>query len=380
MSYRPTWCEVDVAAIRHNVRAFRRVFSPEVEIMAVVKADGYGHGAPVVARAALEAGATQLGVATLDEAVQLRENGLGAPILVLGPTEGRHVEEAFARKIAVTVFDADTVAAVARATERRGWGAVHLKVDTGMGRLGVRDEAELINLYRQLLAVPALRVEGLYSHLACADEADPSFSVAQHDRFRRFVTRMSQEGLPVPPLHLLNSAGALRFRGWAYRLVRIGISLYGYYPSVHVKTGEVPLRPALTWKTRVAHVKDVPPGTPISYGATYRTTEDLRILTLPVGYADGFSRLRSNRGHVLVRGRRAPIVGRVCMDQTMVAVPRHWDVQVGEEVVLLGTQGAERIDADEIAREMNTISYEVLTLIGKRVPRVSVDVEGGGEV
>jgi len=379
MSYRPTWCEVDVAAIRHNVRAFRRVLSPEVGIMAVVKADGYGHGAPLVARAALEAGATQLGVATLDEAVQLRESGLVAPILVLGPTEGRHVEEAFARKIAVTVFDAGTVAAAARAAERRGWGAVHLKVDTGMGRLGVRDEAELINLYRQLLAAPALRVEGLYSHLACADEADASFSVAQHDRFRRFVTRMNQEGLPVPPLHLLNSAGALRFRGWAYRLVRIGISLYGYYPSEHVKTGEVPLRPALTWKTRVVHVKDVPPGTPISYGATYRTPEDLRILTLPVGYADGFSRLRSNRGHVLVRGRRAPIVGRVCMDQTMVAVPRHWDVQVGEEVVLLGTQGAERIDADEIAREMNTISYEVLTLIGKRVPRVPVDVEGGGE-
>lgn len=377
MSFRPTWCEVDVAAIRHNVRAFRRVLSPEVEIMAVVKADGYGHGALLVARAALEAGATRLGVATLDEAVQLRDAGLTAPLLVLGPTEGRHVEEAFAREIAVTVFDADTVAAAARAAERRGWGAVHLKVDTGMGRVGVRDEAELVALYRRALETPALRVEGLYSHLACADEADPSFSVDQHDRFRRFVARLEQEGLPVPSLHLLNSAGALRFRAWAYRFVRIGISLYGYYPSDHARAADVPLRPALTWKTRVAFVKDVPPGTPISYGAAYRTPEALRILTLPVGYADGFSRLRSNRGHVLVRGRRAPIVGRVCMDQTMVAVPRDWDVRVGEEVVLLGTQGTERIDADEIAREMGTISYEVLTLIGKRVPRVPVDAEAG---
>lgn len=361
---------VDLEAIAHNVRALKQRTQPGTELMAIVKADGYGHGAVPVARACLAAGAARLGVAIIEEGIELRRAGIAAPILVVGATPPERAPEALDHHLALAVYSQELVLALEAAASERGRRArVHLKVETGMGRLGLPPGEELLALARLCAGLRRIEVEGVFSHLALADSADKSHARQQRVAFEAALSDLESVGVRPPVRHLANSAATLELPECHYDVVRPGISLYGYYPSAEVAP-TAGLRPALTWLTRVAWVKDVPPGTCIGYGCTYRTPTAARIATLPLGYADGYPRALSNVGEVLIGGKRAPIVGRVCMDQIMVDVSDVPGVACGDEAVLLGRQGDQVITADDIARRIGTINYEILTGVGKRVPRV----------
>ncbi len=365
---RPTWAEVNLDNIRHNVTELRRL-APDAQFMAVVKADGYGHGAVPVARTALEAGATWLAVATLEEGVDLRKAGLTAPILVLGYIPPIQADTVVLYDLHPTVFHLDLVQALAQ------WGRalmrqvpVHVKVDTGMGRIGVRPEG-LVEFVKAAKAFPQIELEGVFTHLATADEPDNDYAATQIARFSEALAGLREAGFTPKFRHACNSAGLMLHPAGHLDMVRAGIAIYGLAPDPAV-AWPVQLKPALTWKTRIGMLKTVEPGTPVSYGSTYRAAGRERIASLPVGYADGYFRLNSNRGEVLVGGRRCPVIGRVCMDQTMVRLPDDLEAKVGDEVVLLGEQGGEQITAADIAHTVGTINYEVVCAISKRVPRV----------
>ncbi|WP_241154338.1 alanine racemase [Staphylospora marina] len=367
---RDTVVEVNLDAIAHNVSAFRRHLPAGTEIMAVVKADAYGHGAIPVAREALAAGATRIGVAFVDEGIQLRRAGITAPVLVLGYTPPRAAEYALAHDLTLTVYSEESLEAVEQAAARLGTRAkIHVKTDTGMGRIGLKP-GEVLPFVRKALACAHVEVEGLYSHFATADERDTAYARRQEREFAGIVEEMNREGIRIPVLHLANSAGAIAFPEGANSLIRLGISMYGFYPSAEVNRESVALMPALSFKTRIVHLHRPAEGTGISYGRTYIARGDETIAVIPVGYADGFNRLLSNRGFALVRGRRVPVAGRVCMDQTMLDVSSVMPVNVGDEVVLYGVQGDERITVDEVASLLGTIHYEVTCMLGARVPRI----------
>lgn len=370
---RPTRLEIDAGAIAHNVRAIRAQLGGRTRVMAVVKANAYGHGAVTVARAALAAGASWCGVAALSEALELRLAGIGAPILVLGYTPAWLAAEAVANDIALTVYDLDLARAygeIARAlgSELR----VHAKVDTGMGRLGVLPE-DAPAFLGAVVATPGIQLEGAFTHFSCAD-TDDDFTRAQLRQFEDAI-RATGPARPVL-LHAANSAGALAVRESHLDMVRLGIAMYGLNPfdpaSGHGRRAGGLLRPALAWKALVAQVKTLPDGAPVSYGATYRCVGERRLAVVPAGYADGLRRAPRHFGEVLVRGARAPIVGRVCMDQTMIDVTHIPGVTMGDEVVLIGAQGAERITAEDVGARVGTINYEVTSAILARVPRVTV--------
>ncbi len=376
--YRDTVAEVDLDAIRHNVRQFRRHLPESVRLMAVVKADAYGHGAVPAARAALSAGADSLAVAFLDEALELRAAGVSAPILVMGYTPPRAVGEAVRNDVTLTVYSEEVVEALGCQVAREGRSVdVHVKVDTGMGRIGLLEE-DFPAFLRHFARFPRLRIGGVYTHFACADEPDKGYTHFQHRCLLRFLDQLREAGMDTPLVHCSNSAAAIALPEYRHALVRIGIGMYGYYPSEELNRRVIRLKPALTLKTRIVRLKRPPKGTGISYGKTVTVDGSRWIATIPVGYADGLSRRLSNRGSALVKGRRVPIVGRVCMDQTMLDVTEAMPVSVGDEVVLYGRQGDEVICVDEVARLLDTISYEVTCAVGWRVPRVYL--EGGKPV
>lgn len=368
--YRDTVAEIDLDAVGHNVRAFRSWLPKKTGIMAVVKANAYGHGAEPVAREALQNGATHLAVSTLDEAIELQETGIDVPILVMSYIPERGLSEAIARGIRITVYHPDHLQQViAAATAANIQAILHLKADTGMGRLGARLH-EMPKLVQKVLAHKCLLLEGLFTHFACADEKDKSHTHQQAQRFARILQACEQLGAQFSLVHCGNSATAIDLPQYGFNMVRVGISLYGLYPSPEVSRTNVSLQPVMSLKTRIVHLKRVPAGTGISYGTTYRSAKEETIATLPIGYADGFNRLLSNRGSALVRGRRVPIVGRICMDQTMLALPEDLDANLGDEVVLYGRQGVEEIHVDEIAALLGTINYEITCMVSRRVPRV----------
>ena len=365
---RPTWLEVDLEAIAHNVRRVVEIVGPAVKVLAVLKADGYGHGAVRVARTALNNGAYCLGVASINEGLALRQAGISAPILVLGFTPGWQARELVLNGLSATVFDMDVAKALSRAAgQLDSQVKVHVKVDTGMGRLGLLPD-DVIPFVLALRSLPHLVVEGIFTHFSVAD-ADPEYTRWQTDRFRQVLEAISAEGIDLPSVHAANSAAILSLPESHFGMVRLGIAMYGLHPSSQVPCPP-DFRPALSFKTEVAQVKTLAPGSYVSYGNTYRTTDTQRIAVIPVGYADGFRRAPRHWGEVLVRGRRAPIVGRVCMDQTMIDVTTIADVRQGDEVVLIGEQGGERITAEEVAERLGTINYEVVSEILARVPRV----------
>ncbi|MGI6127433.1 MAG: alanine racemase, partial [Planifilum sp.] len=344
----------------------------------VVKADAYGHGAVPAARAALSAGADSLAVAFLDEALELRAAGVSAPILVMGYTPPRAVGEAVRNDVTLTVYSEEVVEALGCQVAREGRSVdVHVKVDTGMGRIGLLEE-DFPAFLRHFARFPRLRIGGVYTHFACADEPDKGYTHFQHRRLLRFLDQLREAGMDTPLVHCSNSAAAIALPEYRHALVRIGIGMYGYYPSEELNRRVIRLKPALTLKTRIVRLKRPPKGTGISYGKTVTVDGSRWIATIPVGYADGLSRRLSNRGSALVKGRRVPIVGRVCMDQTMLDVTEAMPVSVGDEVVLYGRQGDEVICVDEVARLLDTISYEVTCAVGWRVPRVYL--EGGKPV
>lgn len=367
---RPTWVEIALDAIAQNVRRLVELVGPDVAIMAVLKADGYGHGALKVAHTVLNNGAKWLGVACLGEAIALRRAGVVAPILILGYTPAWQARDAVLHDVSVTIFSKEVAEALSRAALSLNRVArAHVKVDTGMGRLGLLPE-EVLPFVRDVRRLPALEVEGIFTHMAAADEDDLSYTYWQLERFEQVLAALRAEGLLPPYIHAANSAALLRVPESRYNMVRPGIALYGLNPSPVVPLPEG-FRPALSFKCQVAQVKELPEGSYVGYGRAYCTKRRERIAVIPVGYADGFRRGPTHWGEVLVRGRRAPIVGRVCMDQTMIDVTDIPDVRQGDEVVLIGSQGDECITVDDVARRLGTINYEVISEILARVPRMA---------
>jgi alanine racemase len=364
----PTVVAISLPALRHNLRqVMRRVGT--VPIMAVVKANAYGHGVVPVARTLLTAGASQLGVATVAEGQELRHAGITAPTMVMGGIFPGDMPLLQDLNLTPVLPSRDAILMAARlVTSGSAPLPVHLKVDTGMSRLGLTRE-EFLDLLRSNWP-PTLRLEGLMSHLASADAHDGASAETQLARFRELLDAAKSAGLAVPAAHIANSAAILRFPASHFDLVRPGLMLYGYANGPSTAPD---LRPALSWKTRIVQVKHVGAGQPVSYGGTFVTSRPSTLAILPVGYADGYSRALSNRGHVLVGGRAAPIVGRVCMDLTVVDVSDLPEVHPGDEAVLLGKQGTAAITADDVAAWQDTISYEVLCQISPRLPRVYLE-------
>jgi len=368
---RPTWLDVDLDAIAHNVRTLKALVGPDVALMAVLKADGYGHGAVKVARTALNNGADWCGVASLSEALALRNAGIEAPILILGFTPGWHAREALLRDVSLTVYDLDVARAYARAAqELKRTARVHVEVDTGMSRLGVLPAAAP-SFIRAVAALNAICVEGIFTHFSSAD-SDEGYTQLQLARFRDVLSAIGD--LPtLRYVHAANSAGALAYPEARFNMVRIGLAMYGLNPfhPAPLRPAGLRLRPAMTWRTTIAQVKTLPAGTPVSYGGRFVCPRETTIAVIPVGYADGFRRAPCTFGEVLVRGQRAPIVGVVCMDQSMIDVSHIPNVRIGDEVVIIGQQGSEQISAEAVAARLGTISYEVISAILPRVPRVS---------
>ena len=366
---RPTLCTIDLAALRWNLRQARAKVGAQVKILSMVKANAYGHGAPAVARVLAEEGSDGFGVATLEEGVELRQAGIGKPILVVAGIYVEQLDQFFENKLTPVVHDLESLRRLENAVQARGTTMnVHLKIDTGMGRIGFL-AAEIDSWLAELKKLRALQIEGVFSHFSTAEDVAGDFTRAQLVTFSNQVQRLRAEGIAPPLVHLANSAATITLPAAYFDMVRPGIMLYGIYPSAAM-ANQTELKPVLSWQTRIVQLKKVPAGTSISYGQTFVTERESFIATLPVGYADGYSRLLSNRGAALVRGRRAPVAGRVCMDLTMLDVTAIANVQQGDEVVLLGRQGDAEITADEMAGWANTISYEVLTSIAARVPRI----------
>ncbi|NMA54510.1 MAG: alanine racemase [Firmicutes bacterium] len=367
---RPTWVEVDLKKIQLNLQAVKKLVGPKVKLMAVVKANAYGHGAVEVAQAVIKAGAECLAVATLDEAVALREAGLKPMILVMGtniPADG--VEAAAVHNITQALCTEELARSLSASSQELGLTAtVHLKIDTGMGRIGVHvdDAAQFMSKIREL---PGLQVTGVFSHFASADEADQEYTSLQLVRFREALDNLTRHGYTFPRRHIANSAGILDYPESYFDLVRPGCILYGCWPGPNTNNS-LPLEPTLAFKTRIVYLKKIPAGTSISYGRTYISSCQRTLATLPVGYADGFPRCLSNRGQVLIRGQRCPVVGRVCMDQCIVDVSEVPGVSLGDEVVLIGSQHEDSISAAEVASLAGTIDLDILCGIGARVPRI----------
>lgn len=365
---RPAWIEVDLAAIDSNLRRIREHVGSGCGVLAVVKANAYGHGLVSVARAALDAGAVGLAVACLPEAWALRAAGLTAPILVLGMAMADEAEEALALDVASSFCSRPVAEAFSAAAVRRGAKArLHLKVDTGMGRAGVAVE-EAPALLREIRALPGLSVEALFTHFATADEPDLEFACEQLRQFHRCMAVMRREGTLPAQAHAANSAAVLRLTEAYHSFVRPGLMLYGIPPYPEAER-QLALRAALSLKARLVSVKSLPRNAGVGYGHSYRMEHPGRIAIVPLGYGDGFSRHNSNNGQVLLRGRRVPIRGRICMDQFMVDVTDVPEAAVGDEVVLIGRQGDEAITADEVARRTGTIAYETVAALTERLPR-----------
>lgn len=377
----PTRAEVDLGAIARNVGRAKLLAGEAAEVMAVVKAEAYGHGLVPVARAALGAGAAWLGVANPDEAAPLRAARIRRPILVLGPI-GREWSETVVRlglhQCLGDPGQADGLARAAAAAGKRQ--PVHLKVDTGMGRVGVPPR-EARRAAEHIAGLPSLVLVGLMTHFADAEADDPGYAREQLRAFGDACRELAAAGIPVRWRHAANSGALLALPEARFDLVRPGILLYGCHPRGGLRPGDSPLAPALRLRTEIRQLKDLPRGATVSYGRSYVAPRDIRVATLPIGYADGVGRLLSNRGQVLIRGRRAPIIGRICMDMTLVDVTEVPEARVADEAVLIGRQGEEEITADEFAAWQGTISHEVLCRIGPRVPRVyrSVDAPEGAE-
>ncbi|MDR0269887.1 alanine racemase [Paenibacillus sp.] len=375
VQYRATQAVINLDQLRANYEAFRQALPEDMKLLACVKADAYGHGAALVSRELEQAGVDYLSVAFLDEAIQLRQAGIKLPVLVLGYTPPEAIRAAWEHEVTVTLFSPDVLEAIQALPEEslKRPLKVHIKIDSGMGRLGLLPGEEATHFIEKVLEVPQAEVEGMFTHFSKADEEDKSYTLEQHRRFASVVALLKDRGISLPILHTGNSAAAIDNPELSFNMVRIGISMYGLYPSDEVNRQKVTLNPVLTLQTKIAYVKTLPPHWGVSYGARYVTDMEEIIATLPVGYADGYSRMLSGKAEVLIRGRRVPVVGTICMDQCMVTLQSFAEeakeIQAGEEVVLIGQQSGSSILANELASWLGTIHYEVICMIANRVPR-----------
>ncbi len=377
------WAEVDLGAIAHNVRELRRITSPASKLLIAVKANAYGHGIIEIARCGLENGADALGVARIDEGIALRKAGIASSILIFGYTTPDRTQDLVKYHFTQTLYSLETARAMSsQFSGPDDYLSIHIKVDTGMGRLGllhdhfrnapsgINTDVSSVEDIKTIADLPGLNLEGLFTHFAASDSANKSYTKKQFNRFTDLLDRLGQAGIKTPIRHAANSGAIIDMPGTHLDMVRAGISVYGLYPSNEVNQNHIKLKPAMSLKSRIVHLKKVPKGFKISYGMTYKTDKPTTIATIPAGYADGFSRRMSSRGHMLVHGQKAPIIGRVCMDLTMLDVGHISNVKIEDEVVIFGIQGNAVITVDEIASSLNTINYEIVSSITDRVPRV----------
>lgn len=373
---RPTRVYIDLNKLDMNIRALKnliKVNQSNAGYMAVVKANAYGHGAIEVGSQAIESGANWLGVAIAEEGVELREAGIEAPILVLGAMAENAAKLIVEYDLVQTVFSIDTAKLLndlGRKYDKRI--PIHIKLDTGMGRIGIRSEKELVRFLELTKNLPYIDHQGIFTHLAVADEKDKSFTQEQCRRFRNMLAICKAHDIDFKYIHAANSAATIGYPNTYFDLVREGIAMYGYYPSNQINTEKVSISPILEWHSKIVYIKEVEAGTSIGYGRTFVADRAMKIATIPVGYADGYNRLLSNRGHVLVGGQKAPIVGRICMDQTMIDISHISNATKGDDVILIGSQEQNIITADDIAALCHTIPHEVLTSISPRVDRLYI--------
>ncbi len=371
--HRPTWVEIDLNALRHNLSAIKKRVGPEVKIMGIVKADAYGHGDYEVSRVLLNHGVEMLGIAILEEGVHLRDKGIQAPLLLLGGIFEDQIDAVIQHNITPTVYDPNLAKAISKKAQRhKKVVAVHVYVDTGMGSIGVKYD-KAIEFVRSLQGMKNLSVDGIYTHCACSDDKESEFTNLQIRRFRDVLSALDAIQLGIPLRHMANSGAIIGYPDAHFTMVRPGLSLYGLYPSEKV-SGDIGIRPVMSFKTRVIHIKDMEQGDVVGYGGTHRITKPTRVATLPFGYNDGYNRLLSGQGRIIIRGTEASIIGRVCMDQCFVDVSHIKNISVGDEVVVFGSQGQETISIESVAKQLNTIPYEITCAVSKRVPRIYVNL------
>lgn len=365
--HRPTWAEVDLKAIEHNYRQVRKAVGGSIDVMAVVKANAYGHGTVEVSRVLESCGVNYFGVATTDEAVRIRDHGIKTPVLVLGSVLASEVDVAIEKDITLTLCGDELLDTARKAARGGSKLKAHVKVDTGMGRVGVWHE-DALEFVKKISLEKSISLEGIYTHFSSAGR-DDFFTNHQIEVFEKLLVDIEKAWIKIPLKHAANSIATVDFKRSHLNLVRPGLIIYGMYPK-HTFPKLIKLKPAMSLKTRIVFIKDTPPGRSISYGRTYITQKHTVIATLPIGYADGYSRKLSNHGEVLVRGQRAKVVGKVTMDQTMIDVGHIKGAKVGDEVVLIGCQGNDEIRAESLGRLAESIAYEVVCSISNRVPRI----------
>lgn len=369
---RPVWAEIDLDSLKYNIRNIKKIVGNK-EVIAVVKADAYGHGAIDIVPTLLENGASKLAVAMISEAIELRRNNINAPILILGYTPLTCGEELIEYNIEQTVFDykyAKELSDIAMGMGKKA--KIHIAIDTGMGRIGFMPNEESVKDIINISKLEGIEIVGLFTHFATADEEDKSYSYEQYEKIIRISNLLKEKGLDIPFKHVSNSGAIIDLPETYLDGVRAGIILYGYYPSNEVNKEKLKLKPALTLKARISHIKELDKDMYISYGRTFKTNRKSIIATLPIGYADGYIRNLSDKVKVLVKGKFANVVGRICMDQCMIDITDIPGVQVGDEVILLGEDNGIKYNADDLAEELNTINYEILCLLKERIPRVYI--------
>lgn len=366
---RPVWVDINLDNLAHNMREVRRVTSPKALVSAVIKADGYGHGALYIAQTLLDNGADRFAVATLSEAIQLKRNFPSTEIMVLGYTPDELIDGAIENDIIQTIYSYEQAVFFSRRAVRLNKILkIHIKLDTGMRRIGMSISDETVNAILMMSKLPNLELEGIFTHFAVADEVDKSFTIEQVKRFKKVVDALELNGLIIPIKHVSNSAAIIDCPEYNFDMVRAGIMLYGLYPSPDVKKENVDLREAMSLKANIAHVKTINVGEGVSYGLKFVATSDTQIATIPIGYADGFTRSLTFKAKGILKGQIKPIVGRICMDQCMIEVDG-LEVKVGETVTLFGEADGKSISIDQYADMLGTINYEIVCMMGKRIPR-----------
>ena len=366
-----TWAEIDLDALAYNMQNIRHATANDAAIMCIVKADAYGHGFFALTKTLQENGADAFGVATFEEAALLRDRGFEEPILVLGRVDDSLAPDMVARGISATVCDMRFAKSISDAAVSLGKQAkIHIKLDTGMSRIGFGCTEKDAERIFEICHLPNIEPEGIFSHFACADEKDPSISDAQFARFQSMLTILQEKGVTFPYAHICNSAGIIQFPERHMSMVRPGIILYGCYPSSKVEQNRLPLKPVMTVKARIMRIETLPAGTPVSYGATYKTEKETKIATVSIGYADGYFRSFSGKAYMTVHGVKAPVVGRICMDQCMIDVSNVNTICVGDEAIVFGNGGDGSETATTLAAHAGTISYELLCAVGNRTPRI----------
>lgn len=368
------WKEIKLDAVKNNVKNIRGLLKDGVRLLAVIKADAYGHGAVEVAQSLLfDGGADYFGVATYGEAEQLRRAGINTPVLILGAVFDDEYAELVKDDITLTVFDFDTAKKLSDTAKKLGKTAkIHIKIDTGMARIGFLPSEDAVEEIIKISKLDGIEIEGMFSHFAKADEADKMPTRVQFEKFMFIKNELLKKGIQIPICHICNSAGIIDFPEYHLDMVRSGIITYGYYPSDFVNKVALKLESAMSFKSRVVHIKTVEKGTSVSYGGTFTAKEKMKIATVSAGYADGYSRLLSNKADVIINGVRCRVLGRVCMDQLMVDATHLKNINLGDEVILFGKSGNNKVTVEETAEIMGTINYEVMCGLSRRVPGVYI--------